>query len=133
MTQRHLSISETNNVKFIIISRFCHFFLLWVCVRYLLLYLLKPHKTISITVHMRVFGQLVAIYFMPCNDITVSVESGKYNLNFHKYTCMTLRTVSKFWGTRKYLSCRAEEHMYICYKSTTFSVKILPVQHLSSP
>lgn len=59
-----------------------------------MLYLLKPHKTISITVHMRVFGQLVAIYFMPCNDITVSVESGKYNLNFHKYTCMTLRLAS---------------------------------------
>lgn len=75
----------------------------------------------------------ISSYIMPCNDITVSVESGKYNLNFHKYTCMTLRTVSKFWGTRKYLSCRAEEHMYICYKSTTFSVKILPVQHLSSP
>lgn len=81
---------------------------------------------------MRVFGQLVAIYFMPCNDITVSVESGKYNLNFHKYTCMTLRLASSGEQESIYLA-ELKNIMYICYKSTTFSVKILPLQHLSSP
>lgn len=85
------------------------------------------------TVQSRVFGQVV--FYNSCHVLTsLCLWSQRNIISILTSTPVwKQRNVSKFWGTRKYLFCRAEKHLCKWLKNTCFCVKVLPGQHLSSP